>query len=87
MKGEPTIVLFDLGATRPFVFLALSKRFGDAPGKLDYLLEVDITDDHPIRVLRVHRGCVMELFHEWYTIDLVHIPLGESKVIVGMDWL
>ena len=40
-----------------------------------------------MRVSRVHRGCVLELFNEQYPVDLVPIPLHESKVVVGIDWL
>lgn len=46
-----------------------------------------IVDDPSVRVSRVHRGCVLELFSESYPIDLVPIPLSQSKVIVGMDLL
>ena len=61
MNGVPDLVLFDLGATRSFVSLNLSKRFDDASWKLDYPLEVEIVNDHPMMVSRVHRGCVLEL--------------------------
>lgn len=87
MNGVSALVLFDSGATRSFVSLGLNKRFGDAPRELGYPLEVEITDDYPIHVSRVHQGCVLELFHERYSIDLVPIPLHESKAIVGVDWL
>ena len=36
---------------------------------------------------RVHRGCIMNLFSERYSIDLVPIPMRGSKVIIRMDWL
>lgn len=39
-SGLLALVLFDLGAARLFVSLALSKRFGDALGELDYPLDV-----------------------------------------------
>ena len=45
MKGISALVLFYLGATQCVVSLALSKRFFDAPGKLDCQLEVEIDDD------------------------------------------
>ena len=80
-------VLFDSGATRSFVSIAHNKKFCDAPVTLDYPLEVDIMDDHFVSALRVHRGCVLNLFSEIYSIDLVLIPLRVSKVIIGIDWL
>ena len=81
------LVIFDLGVTLSSVALALNKRFVDAPVELKYPLEVEIADNRLVRVSRVHRGCVLELFSEHYPIDLVPIPLRESKVIVGMYWL
>ena len=86
MNGISTLVLFDLRATRPFESLDHSKRFVDAPGELDCRLEVDTADDCPVRVSRVHQGCVLELFSERNPINLVVIPLDESKVILEMDW-
>ena len=65
----------------------LSKRSGDAPGEFEYPLEVEIVDDCSVWIYRVHLGCVMELLSDQYLIDLVHIPLHESKVIMVMDWL
>lgn len=47
-------VLFDSGATRCFVPLALSKRFSDALEILDYPLEVEIVDDHYVSASRVY---------------------------------
>ncbi|KAL7593210.1 hypothetical protein Lser_V15G34740 [Lactuca serriola] len=81
------LVLFDSGATRSFVSLVLSNRFVGAPGELDCPLDIDIADDRSVRVARVHRGCILQLFSEQYLVDLVLIPLSRNNVIVGMDWL
>lgn len=62
MNGVLTLVLFDAGATRSSVSLALNKRFGDTPEKLDYPIEVENIDDHLVRTSTVHRGCILELF-------------------------
>lgn len=83
----PTLVLFYSGATCSFVSLALKKRFDVALSELDFPLEVDIVDDHPMRVSTVHRSCILKHFRESYPINLVPIPLHESKVIVGMELL
>ena len=64
VNGIYTLVLFDLGAIRSFVSLALRKSFAGAPGELDYPLDVEIADDRSIRVARVHRGCTFQLFSE-----------------------
>lgn len=57
MNDISATVLFDSGATRSIVSLALSKRFRRAPRELDCPLEVDIADDRTVRVARVHRVC------------------------------
>ena len=45
MNGIPVQVLFDSGASRSFVSLALSKKFHETSGELDCPLEVEISDD------------------------------------------
>lgn len=67
--------------------LVLSKKFSNALGTLDYLLEVDIADDLSVSDLRFRRGCVLNMFSKRYSIDLVWIPMRGSKVIVVMEWL
>ena len=86
MNGVLVLILFDSGVTRSFVSLALRKRFGDAPGELDYLLEIEIADDHPMRVSMVYRGYDLELFNERYVTDLVHIPFLREQGY-HRDWL
>ena len=49
MNGIPVQVLFDLGATRSFVSLALSKRFPESSGMLDRPLEVEIADERSVQ--------------------------------------
>ncbi|KAL7617289.1 hypothetical protein Lser_V15G00773 [Lactuca serriola] len=80
-------VLFDLGATRSFVSLILRKKFPDTPETLDSPLEVEIVDDRTMCASRVFHGCVLNMFSERFSIDLVSISLTGSKVIIGMDWL
>lgn len=76
-----------MGVTRSFISILLSKKFSDAPSTLDYPLEAEIVDDRLVSASSVHQGCVLNLFCERYSIDLVSIPLRGLKVIVGMDRL
>ena len=76
-------VLFDLGATQSFMSLALNKKFRDALGTLDSLIEVEIADDRTMNALRVFHGCVLNMFSERFPIDLVSIPLMR---IEGYHW-
>ena len=80
-------VLFDSGATRSIISLALNKKFRDAPGTLDSPLEVEITDDHTVTTVRVFRRIVLNVFRERFSIDLIQIHLRGLKVIIGMDWM
>ena len=64
MNNIYALVLFDLGPTRSFVSVGLSKRFDGAPGELNCLLYAEITDDRYVRVMRVQRGCTLQLFSE-----------------------
>ena len=79
-------VLFDSGATRSFISLMLRKKFSNAPWTLDYPLEVEIANDCSVGDKRVHQGCVLNMFNERYSVELVPIPLRGLKVIVGMEW-
>ncbi|KAL7585806.1 uncharacterized protein LOC111885411 [Lactuca sativa] len=72
VSGISALVLFDSGATRSFVLLALSKRFVGAPSELDRPLDVEIADDRTIRVVRIYRDCTLQLFSERYRVDLVN---------------
>ena len=87
MNNIPVQVLFDSGATRSFVSLALSKRFTESSGMLDFPLEVETADDRSVRASAAFRDCVLRLFEERYLVDLVPISLWGNKVIIGMDWL
>ena len=47
---------------------------------------MEIVDNRTVSAARVYRGIVMNVFGEWFSIDLV-IPLRGLKVIIRMDWL
>ena len=64
VKDIYSLVLFDSGATRSFVSLALSKRFAGAPRELDCPLDVEIADDLSVQVTWVHWGCIILMFSE-----------------------
>lgn len=63
------------------------QEVGDAPGALYFPLEAEIADDWMVSASRVHRDYGLVMYDVRYSIDLVHIALRESKVIVGMDGL
>ena len=81
MNSIPVLVLSDSGATRPFVSLALNKRFAEFTSMLDYPLEVEIADDRSVWASEVYRDCLLRMYDEQYLVDLVHIPVRGNKVI------
>ena len=87
MNGIPVQVLFDSGATRSFVSLALCKRFPKSSGMLDCSLEVEIADNRSVQASEVFRDCVLRLFEERYLVEFVPIPLRWNKVSVDMNLL
>ena len=50
VNGISAFVLFNSGATRSFVSLALRKRFVGVPGELDCPLDIEIVDERFVRV-------------------------------------
>ena len=54
VNGILSHILFNSGATRSFVSLALSKKFRHASWTLESLLEVEIADDRTVSVARVY---------------------------------
>ena len=58
----PALFLFDLGATRLFVSLALSKKFDVTLGAFDFPLDVEIAYDHTLSASMVHMDYVLEIF-------------------------
>ena len=83
VNGISAMVLFDSGASRSFMSLALSKRFSRAPGELDCPLDVKITDDRTVRVASVDRGCILRLFDEQFSMDWFLFPCEGIR----LSWL
>ena len=82
VNGIHVLVLFDSGATRSFMSLALSKKFDIDPGALDFPLEVEIVDDHTVSALRVHGGCVLEMFQVHGDFPLAYIPMNGQLITI-----
>ena len=85
MNSIPIQVLFDSGATLSFVSLALSKRFSESSGMLDFPQEVDISDDRSVEALELFRDCVLRLYDEcilwiWFPFHCVGTRLSSSWI-------
>ncbi|XP_023747608.1 uncharacterized protein LOC111895775 [Lactuca sativa] len=88
VNGVYAHVLFDSGATQSFVSLVLNKRFRDTPWTLSSPLEVEIVDDRTESSSRVFHGCVMSVFSERFSIDLVPVTFRGMKRLSlgGIGW-
>ncbi|KAI3679919.1 hypothetical protein L2E82_50899 [Cichorium intybus] len=87
VNSTPTFALFDSGASHSFVSAALGKSFGIALGTLHQPLEVEIADDKTVQATSVYRGCEVVIQGIKFPIDLIPIPLSDSRVIIDMDWM
>ncbi|KAI3522051.1 hypothetical protein L1887_11529 [Cichorium endivia] len=63
----------------------------DAPdvvtGTLHRPLEVEIADDKTVQATSVYWGSEVVIQGIKFPIDLIPIPLSDTRVIIGMDWL
>ena len=87
MSYIPSLVLFDSGASRSFVYLAFSHHISIRCEVLIRPLRVSIADEHAVFATDVIRGCVLEIFGVEFPIDLVLIAMDDVCVIMGMDSL
>ena len=55
--------------------------------ELECPLQVSVVNEHGFSASSVIYGCVLEIFGVPYPIDLIHIPMGDVCMIVGMDRL
>ncbi|KAI3690328.1 hypothetical protein L2E82_48308 [Cichorium intybus] len=85
VNSKPTFVLFDSGASNSFVSAVLGKSFGVALGTLHRPLEVEIADDKTVQATSVYQRCEVVIQGIKFPIDLIPIPLSDSRVIIGMD--
>ena len=65
----------------------LGKGFGIALGTLLQPLEVEIADDKTVQATSVYRGCEVVIQGIKFPNDLIPIPLSDSRVIIGLDWM
>lgn len=81
------VVMFDLGPSHSFVYLAFSKNFNVTLGTLDHPLEVEIDDGRMIVLTIIYKACVIKTFGVEFVIDLILILMLEIRVVVDMDCL
>ncbi|GJY60279.1 putative reverse transcriptase domain-containing protein [Tanacetum coccineum] len=82
-QGEPTPKCSDMS----FVNISFSHLIDIKPVKLNTSYEVELANGKIASANTVLRGCVLNLVHHLFKIDLMPIELGSFDVIVRMDWL
>lgn len=87
VNDTPALLLFDSGAAWLIVSLAFSKKFDVTQGVLSHSLVMEIVDDHTVCASRFYHDCVLEMFRVRFPVNLVHVPLKGTRIIMGMDWL
>ena len=87
VSSVPTLVLFDLGASRSFVSLAFIRHISIRREAMSRPVRVSIADKLVVFATDVFRWCVLEIFGVEFPINLVPIVMGDVGFIVGMDWL
>lgn len=86
VNSLPTLVLFDLGASRSFVSQSFPRSFNMPLQKLECLLRVSITKKQKVFLSSIFHDYIFEIFGVPYPIDLIPIPIRDVCVIMGMDW-
>ncbi|GJY49214.1 putative reverse transcriptase domain-containing protein [Tanacetum coccineum] len=87
VNSKPARVLYDSGASVPFVSYKFSKNLSIPPNKLPFPLEVEIAGDKVVLVSNVYREVEIEIDDSVFRIDLIPIMLGVFDIVIGMDWL
>ena len=87
VNSLPALVLFNSGASRPFISQSFSREFDVPIRELECPLRVSIANENGVSVYAVYQGCILEIFEVPFPIDLIPIPIGDVCVIVGIDWL
>ncbi|KAI3505229.1 hypothetical protein L1887_27219 [Cichorium endivia] len=85
-KNEGSGIANDLYARRGSEESA-ARCFDISLGTLHPPLEVEIADDKTVQPTSVYRGSEVVIQGIKFPIELIPIPLSDSRVIIGMDWL
>ena len=80
-------VLFDSGASYSFIATSCVRVLGLEVKTLDEPLHVSSPLGTNVRIVRICRGCELEIFGILLTVDLRVMDMSEFEVILGIDWL
>ncbi|XP_022019007.1 uncharacterized protein LOC110919036 [Helianthus annuus] len=83
----PVNVLFDSGASKPFLSDELMWYPSFRKERMHVPLEVEVADSKSYLLCKVCKNCKITIENEDFEIDLIPMTLGEFKAVVGMDWL
>ncbi|XP_027905793.1 uncharacterized protein LOC114165346 [Vigna unguiculata] len=85
--GNNVLVLFDSGASHPFISHDCMERLGLSPRDLGCKLMVSTPASGQVSTNLACVGCLMEVEGRHFKVNLVCLPLEGLEVILGMDWL
>ncbi|KAD5802368.1 hypothetical protein E3N88_13728 [Mikania micrantha] len=80
-------ILFDTGADKSFISVAVASLFNVQPSILTTPYTVEVVDGKNILVNPILRGCKLMLNDHSFAIDLIPMTLSSFEVVIGMDWL
>ena len=80
-------VLFNSGASHSFIATSCVRVLGLEVETLDEPLHVSSPLGTKARIVRICRGCELDISGILLTVDLRVMDMSEFEVILGMDWL
>ncbi|XP_075487889.1 uncharacterized protein LOC142527061 [Primulina tabacum] len=87
IAGVATHALLDSGATHSFISESFVKRLGIIPVAMDLDFRVSIPSGDQMFTSRIVRRLELRLQQKAVQADMIVLPLPESDIILGMDWL
>ncbi|XP_050876633.1 uncharacterized protein LOC127080349 [Lathyrus oleraceus] len=87
VNGHPCFVLFDCGATHPFVSIQCMKRLGLQVIPLYPHMVVTTAMDDVVETQLICENCLLSLNDRIFQIDLICLPNKKVGMVLRMDWL
>ncbi|GAV83479.1 RVP_2 domain-containing protein [Cephalotus follicularis] len=80
-------VLFDTGATHPFVSLSFARYLSTPSQDLEIGLLIETLSGNTLVADKVHKSCDLILCDRMMLVELVPLAILKFDIILGMDWL
>ncbi|GJU20340.1 reverse transcriptase domain-containing protein [Tanacetum coccineum] len=80
-------ILFDSGANKSFVSIALASLLNITPTTLDTAFTIELANGKLVNTNTMIQNCTLNFLNHPLKIDLMPIELESFDVIIGMEWL